>query len=483
MRRRVLFIVIFLLLTMLLPAQRRDIHILAVNDMHASLGAMPQLAAIADSLRTLYPSLLVFSAGDNRTGNPYNDLYKPSGYPMVALMNQIGFSASALGNHEFDGHSLAPLCPLSAFPYLCANITADDSTGVHTHPYKLFDVDGLKVAVIGIVQVSRQGTPNTHPDGIRGLHFESPHEVIRRYEWLSQQCDATILLSHNGYENDVRASKDYPWIDLIIGGHSHRQLSDTIIGPFSYSSSLPVLITQNRNQLSNVTHITLTVDSGHVVSKSAEYINVRSFRQKNKIVEAMVDFFDTNPYFHRVLATAETPFVNRNEVGTMLCDAMRSATGADVALMNYRGIRVNSMKAGDITVGNVLEIDPFHNHAVMTTMTGAELERFILDYSRMSINHFPHLSGMSADLLIANDEPSTIQKVTLLTADGQKPFDRKKTYRVVTNSYVIAKGGKYAPTATRELPETTSDMLTSYLEQQHTVSYQGKGSLHYIHTQ
>ncbi len=35
-----------------------------------SIDAFPQLAAIADSLRGLYPSLLIFSAGDNRTGNP-----------------------------------------------------------------------------------------------------------------------------------------------------------------------------------------------------------------------------------------------------------------------------------------------------------------------------------------------------------------------------------------------------------------------------
>jgi len=465
---------VFLLLTTLLPAQRRDIHILAVNDMHATISAMPQLAAIADSLRTLYPSLLIFSAGDNRTGNPYNDLYEPSGYPMVALMNQIGFSGSAIGNHEFDGGSLAPLCPLSTFPYLCANITIDDSTDVHIQPYKLFDVEGLRVGVVGIVQVGELGIPNTHPDGVRGMHFDLPSMIVPRYEWLSSLCDATILLSHDGYENDVKMAENCPWIDLIIGGHTHRQLSE---GEPLHNG---VLITQNRNLLRNATHIILTVDSGHVVSKQAEYINVRSFSKKNKVVEAMVDFFDNNPFFQRVLATAETPFDTRNEVGTMVCDAMCSATGADVAVMNYRGVRVSNMAAGDITVGNVLEIDPFSNKAVMMTMTGADLERFILDYGRMSVNHFPHLSGMSADLILSKEDPSTIQKVTFLTVDGKRPFDRKKTYRIVTNSYVIYRGGQFVPTITHELDKTTSDMVMEYLEQHKTVSYQGKGSLHYI---
>ena len=89
--------------------QKQEVHILAVNDMHATIEAFPKLAAIADSLRTLYPSLLIFSAGDNRTGNPLNDMYEVSSYPMVALMNQVGFNATAVGNHEFDVKSLAPL--------------------------------------------------------------------------------------------------------------------------------------------------------------------------------------------------------------------------------------------------------------------------------------------------------------------------------------------------------------------------------------
>ena len=50
--------------------QKTEIHILSTNDMHAKLENMAQLGAIADSLRGIDPTLLVFSAGDNRTGNP-----------------------------------------------------------------------------------------------------------------------------------------------------------------------------------------------------------------------------------------------------------------------------------------------------------------------------------------------------------------------------------------------------------------------------
>ena len=57
-------------------SQEKQVAILSVNDMHAQIGNFPKLAAIVDSLRAIYPSLLIFSAGDNCTGNPYNDMYK-----------------------------------------------------------------------------------------------------------------------------------------------------------------------------------------------------------------------------------------------------------------------------------------------------------------------------------------------------------------------------------------------------------------------
>ena len=61
-------------------AGETEINILSVNDMHASVDMFPKFAALVDSLRGVYPDLLVFSAGDNRTGNPVNDQYDPVNY-------------------------------------------------------------------------------------------------------------------------------------------------------------------------------------------------------------------------------------------------------------------------------------------------------------------------------------------------------------------------------------------------------------------
>ena len=324
-------------------AQLREVHILSVNDVHSAIEAMPQLAAVADSLRGLYPSLLVLSAGDNRTGNPLNDMYSPSGYPMVALMNAMGFTASTIGNHDFDMHSLPVLSGLSHFQYLCANMTADDSAGICFAPWKEYDVDGLRVGIIGCVETGRDGYPTTHPDNLNGLTFTDAAETVKEYEWVSRCCDVTILLSHEGYKQDTLTASCCPWLDLIVGGHSHKQLKEN-------EMKNGVLITQNVNKLRYATHTTLVVDSGHVVDKRSEYIDVRGFSRKDSTVEQMVQDFSANPYFDEEVAQATETFDDIYEVGCMVCDATLEGTGADVSLHNCRGVRVQSLPAGKITV-------------------------------------------------------------------------------------------------------------------------------------
>ena len=338
-----------LMLAVSVYAEKKEIHILAANDMHAQIEVFPQFAALADSLRTIDPSLLIFSAGDNRTGNPINDKYILPAYPMVALMNQVGFNGSALGNHEFDVHSLKRLIGLSNFRYICANAFPSDSSGIKLVPYQVFDVEGLRVGVIGAIQLSPNGIPSTHPDNLEGLSFKPAEEIMPQYEWLSKQCDATILLSHLGYPDDIKIAEKFPWLDLIIGGHTHTQLKGDEV-------KNGVLITQNRNKLHRVTYITLTVEDGKVVDKKAEYIDVRKYPKTVKVVEEMIRFYNDNPTLRKVLAIADTPFENKEELGCMICDAFMAETESEIAIENPGGVRIETLPQGDITVRDVQRI-------------------------------------------------------------------------------------------------------------------------------
>lgn len=463
-KRKTWLLAVALILATTAVGQKRDIHILAVNDMHGAIEVFPKLAALVDSLRAEDPSLLIFSAGDNRTGNPLNDKYEISGFPMVALMNQVGFSGSTLGNHDFDQHSLKRLVGLSDFRYICANVFPDDTLGLHTVPCQVFDVEGLRVGVVGAVQLKTQGIPSTHPDNLRGISFKPARDVIGQYEWLSRECDVTILLSHLGYPDDLEMADTFPWIDLIIGGHTHTQLKGDEIRN-------GILVTQCKNKFGNVCYITLTVDGGRVVDKHAEYIKIKKYPKTNKLVEVMVRHFSDNPEFRNVLAVADTPFDVREEIGCMICDAYMDATHADVAIENARGVRIDSHPAGDITLLDVLEMSPFDNYAVVLNLTGDELVKLMLDYCHGSMNSFPYIRGLKCELTLDKHNPEMVKRVRLLTPDGRKA-NMKKKYRVATNSYIPAVCN-LPEEMIQTLSTQTSDLVVRYLQKQGNVDYNG----------
>lgn len=467
MRRKILAGWLAWLMAIAAYGQEQEIHILAVNDMHGAIEAFPQLTAIADSLRTLYPSLLVLSAGDNRTGNSVSDLYGISSYPMVALMNQAGFDATTLGNHEFDVKSLPPLLGLSHFSYICANIHPSEESGIRVRPTQVFDAGGIKVGVIGVIQVNRQGRPDTHPANVHGIWFSDPLTTVGRYKDFSDECDVTVLLSHIGYNADIRMAEHYPWLDVIIGGHTHTQL--TADEPLHNG----VLITQNKDKLPKATHITLTLKDRCVRSKKAEYIDVKSHSRKASLVEAMIAHFSENPFFKQVAGYAEGPFKTRDQITFMMCDALLAETGADISIINNGNVRIDSLQAGEITMKDILSIDPFYNEAIEMMLTGKDILKILTSYSRGSLYRLPRVGGIVCEATVDKKDPhkDRLKDIRLKTLDGQD-FKLNRTYRVITSSYVSSIVSPFVNCTPRPLNIETSKILANFLRKQEKVNYQ-----------
>ena len=466
------FIVLLVMLAGLTTAaqQRRELHILSANDMHAAIDKFPRLGYIADSLRALYPDLLILSGGDNRSCDPINDMFEVPAYPMVALMNQVGFHATVVGNHEFDSnqYGLARLIDLSTFPTLCANMEPDPKFKMHVKPYQLFDCGGIRVGVLGITALGSMGTPESHPARMTDIKFMDPLETIKKYEFLRGQCDVVLLLSHLGYNDDVKFSAELPWVDIIVGGHSHTQLE----GGELHNG---ILITQNMKSLPNVTHSTLVLEGSKIVEKKAERIAVAGKGEVNKTLAALLSYFEDNPVFKRVLAVAETPFTCQEELGCMVCDAYIGETGADLSYQNAGGVRIESHEAGNMTVGDVMKMDPFQNDAIELNVTGKELAEMLISCYDNDKQRFPFVGGMTAEYTV---DPATekIKKLTLWGKDGKK-LNLKKTYRVVSNSYSVAVSPTKRGDAGYSLGITTPDLIKNHLEHQGRVSYEGKRCL------
>ena len=468
--RKIILSSLLMLIALTASAQeRKEVHILSINDPHAAIEQFPRLGFVADSLRALYPDLLIFSAGDNRSGDPINDMFEIPAYPMVALMNQVGFHATVVGNHEFDSNQfgLARLIDLSTFSTLCANMEPDPKFNMHVKPYQIFDAGGVSVGVIGVTALGSMGIPESHPDRMTDIKFFDPLETINKYRYLREKCDVVLLLSHLGYETDVEFSAELPWVDIIIGGHSHTQLDG---GEIHHD----ILITQNMKSIPFATHSTLVLEDQKIVEKKAECIAIKGQPGINKTVAELVRYFSENPAFKRALAVAETPMV-KEELGCMVCDAYIAETGADLSYQNAGGVRIEEHEAGDMIVGDVMKMDPFQNNAVEVFCTGKELAEMLISCYDNDKQRFPYVGGFTCDITY-NPADGKVKKLVLLDKDGKK-LNLKKTYRVVSNSYTVAVSPTNRKDEGKSIGITTPDLIKNYLEHQGRINYQGKRCL------
>ena len=438
--------------------------VLSVNDMHAAIDNMPKLAALVDSLRGVYPDLLVFSAGDNRTGNPVNDQYDPTNYPMVAFMNLIGFNASTVGNHEWDG-SLAGFqknIEDADFPYLCANVIVPDDVKMDVKPYVIIENQGLRVAVVGTVETRADGYPGAHPMHFTKIRFRRGEKVVPEYRFLRDEADVCIFLSHMGYEEDIAIAEQNPWLDAILGGHSHTLVEF----PEKHNG---VMVTQAGSSLRYATLVLFDVVDGQVTEVSATTLDVANYGRERDEARAMLDAFNSDSRFSEALATALTPFSRKEELGCMVTDGIRSVSGADFAFNNTGGIRINSLPEGPITVKDVYNVDPFGNDVAVYTMTGAQLERFIMASFRANGGRPSYVSGMTCHVdTDANGYPKSVE----IKPDRGR-YSKTTTYKVAMNSYMASTLDFESLDEGQSQYMTSEEMVIQYLRNQKTVSYRG----------
>lgn len=448
-----------------MAAQMREVTILAVNDMHASMERFPRFAALVDSVRSVYPDLLLFSAGDNCTGNPVNDMYEQRGYPMVALMNKVGFNLSAIGNHEFDFDipAFRYLINQSNFHYVCANMQTPDTMRLHIDPFRFFDVNDVRIGVLGVVQRGASGYPDTHPSKLRGITFYASVKAANQYAWLRDQCDVYIMLAHEGYTESVELANSLPDLDVLISGHSHT----TIDGGELHNG---VLLTQAGSHLRYATLIKLQVEDGKVTKKEAQLLDVASFSKEDAEVKAMVHDFSQNEFLQRVLTQVVEDFTNPEELGCMATDALRIETGSDIALQNPGGVRIKSYPRGPMTVEQVYRLDPFGNEVIAYELTGEEVLRLIEAAYYADYKAPPYVSGIQYEITV--DKQGQITKLKVKMEDGSR-FNLKKTYKVVLNSYLDKVSQYEKKDAGRSLFRTSSDYLIDFLEKQPAIDYKG----------
>ncbi len=444
------------------PAERQAV-IFSVNDMHAAVDNFPKLAWIVDSLKVLYPDMLLLAAGDNQTGNPVNDQYPEKGWPVIDLMNATGFDLSAVGNHEFDTgpEGFGNLAKKADFSFICANVSQDSSVDVKISPYKIITLpNGLRLAFLGLLQLGQNGIPDSHPDNLRGFSFRSPFETAPEYLWLKDSSDIFIALTHIGFEEDVKLAETMPaGIDLIIGGHSHTRVEKEQIHN-------GIMITQAENKLKYGTLTRLTVSGDGRVQRNMQLINIRNSVKEKPAIRAMVDKYNDNPVLNEVITTAADDFSTYEELGYLMADAQREAAGADIALMNPGGVRIDRLEKGPVTIKNVYQLDPFGNELVVTKLTGEEIHSLL--HAAWPVDDRSPLYPSGIRMEIKTDGAGNLEEFTILT-DGGSPLEMNRIYSVAMNSYMTQVYKYVRSDPGQSLFITTADALISYLKNHNPV--------------
>ena len=447
------------------------LYVATINDMHANIDNFPKLAYVIDSLRAVHPDLLLFSAGDNRSGNPINDRYAEPARPMYELMNAVGFNLSTFGNHEWDSgvEALRHVMGVANFPFVCANVTFDDSLNMPVQPFTIIEQNGLKIGVIGAIQLGLNGLPDFHPNKAAGSHFRPIEEVLPEYMYLRDECNALFLLSHCGFENDVELAEQFPQFDAIFGGHTHTLVDSARL----YNG---VLVTQAMNRVKYLSLSTFTFDKdGRMINKEYQVIPIGTVQQRDERIQAMVDEFNNNDVFQQVMGYNDAAIENCYEcLGCLMADADLALAGADLAFQNYGGVRFDTLGVRPIILKDLFSLDPFDNELVLFNMTGRE----IVDFLGVSFftDHGPnYCSGCTYSYSV--DEEGQMKDCRVTLANG-RPLDLNATYQVVMNSYMSSAFDFQHEDPGTSLFRTSNEALTEYLAAHPHINYSGMLRVH-----
>jgi 2',3'-cyclic-nucleotide 2'-phosphodiesterase (5'-nucleotidase family) len=430
--------------------ESKNLTIFFINDQHGQLDNFSKVKHIIDQEK-LKTNVITACSGDIFSGNPVVDNYPEKGFPIIDIMNQVGFDISVLGNHEFDyGESiLTDRINQANFDWVCANVNMGNSDIPQSSPYKTINIADLKVTFLGLIETN--GSDNitilsTHPGRVRNLTFERPENIIDQYADVKarENSDLYIALTHLGYNSgsslgDSQIATQYPFFDLIIGGHSHQRIESTING-------IPIF--QSGSYLNYLGKIELTIKNKVIESLNYESINLNTYTEHDSNLKAIIDAYNDVPYLAEVIGSSQL-FHDRPKVGCFYTDALRGIMNVDVTFQNNGGIR-SGLNDGDITRREIFEISPFNNGTVIYNMTVSEIKDFLIGSRSGFYYSGIQIEQNGNDVLVKDLNGMIIPDTTVLSLG--------------TNDYIPAVYENYFPFTGSVQSLTAAETLISYLE-------------------
>jgi len=470
----------------------QDIIILYTNDVHCAIettdsiiGYPGLLSYREEMVKNNTPYVTLVDAGDHAQGAAIGSISK--GEYIIDILNKINYDVVVPGNHEFDygmeqfiefGNNLET-------GYVCSNFRNLKTGELVFKPYKLITYGDVKVAYVGITtpESITKSVPTYFMDenGDYIYDFDGDETGEKFYSTIQKAiddakkegADFVVGVGHLGESEDITPAWSAQSVvahtsgfDVFIDGHSHQVQEGlkqkTLDGK-------EILITQSGTQLSYIGKVTIKangeittelVGRDQITSKDeslAEYIESikAKFEAELKVVVSHVSF-DLNisdKDGNRLIRKQETNLANLVS-DAFLKISQKYGHKVDISFSNGGSIRT-TIKAGDITIGNIRDVLPFNNELCIVEVPGQTL----LDALEFSASKYPgenggflHPAGLTyaidpdVETSIATDEKNIFigvtgaRRVHSVLVNGVA-IDPEKKYMVTGDNYFLIQNG------------------------------------------
>ena len=499
--------------------------IIHTNDVHGRIleekGVIgdAKAAAVIEEERSKVENTIVVDAGDAFQGLPISNSTK--GEDRANIMNQVGYDAMAVGNHEFDfGMDQAikyketlnfPL--LSANTYVNGARVFEASTIVDKTP----TVVGDEFVVIGVT--TPETAIKTHPKNIEGVTFADPITEVNK---VIDEVEARALADNRVYNNyiilahlGVDATTPVEWRGstlaealsqnsklagkrvIVIDGHSHTVQSATYGDNVTYNQTGSYLnnigkVTLKSEQLLGEASLISAADTASVTPDAliTELVNEIKVKYEGENAQVVIE---NNPV--ELNGERSNVRVRETNLGNAVTDAIYAygQTGfsnkTSLAVTNGGGLRATIAKDQPVTKGDIIAVLPFGNIISQITVTGQQIQdmftkslssalqtdketgKFLLDENGAPLfeasGGFLQISGATVfyDPTLPVKERVLLIGILNPETGEYDDLDLEKTYYLATNDFLAAGGDGYTMLGgAREEGPSMDSVFADYLK-------------------
>ncbi len=473
-----------------------DLVVAATSDVHGhvrgwdydtdkpdSLRGLTRIATIVDSLRErsqVFPILV--DAGDFLQGTPLAyvaarvDTTMP--HPVVAAMNEMKYDAVVVGNHEFN-YGLATLDRVereAQFSLLAANVYRTDGKPRFSR-WAVSMRHGVKIAIVGATTPGSMVWDRDNLAGHLVIHDIIPDVRSAVREARGSGAAVVIVVVHSGLNEPssydtlgtngavaigsenvaARLAKEVPGIDLIVYGHSHKDMADTVIAG--------TLLMQPKNWATSVAvaHLRVEQRNGvwHVVAKHSQLIQAVHHRE-DPLVQAVAQEGHVAAMHYANSAIGSTLVAWRDDSARVaptplidfILEVERRASGAQLASTPAFSLDA-SLPAGPISVARMAALYPYDNTLRAVKISGAALRAYLEQSARYfrptddgGVEVDPSIPGFNYDIVAGVDYVIDVsrpmgERITTLTYAG-RPVAPTDSFTLALNNYRQTGGGGFS---------------------------------------